>query len=448
MKIDIEKTSEVERKLSIEIPWDRYQDEIRVQVSRIQKRAVLKGFRKGKAPIEMVRRIYAEDAHQEAVNALAAEAVKDAVDKHDLKPFGNPYLTDVKTEKDKAVVMEAMVELEPVFELADYSNLELEKPAAEASDEEINQLLERLRENRGETAEMTEDRGLRKDDIAIINYAGSKQGVPLEEIKGKDFLVRVGLAELIPGFEEQLLGMKKGETREFDLTFPEDFAQAEFAGQPIHFSVHLKEIRALQLPEVDEDFAKSFGKFENVADLMEGIRKDIVKNKEEESSKELRGNLARRLVEDNIFDVPPSLVDRELRNVVQEYGENLRNAGVSSPRIREMILQNEGRLKKTAEEHIRLLYIVGEIAEKEDIKATAEEIQSVIAKRAGSTGRDVEELKEEYARDGTLADIGFTIARDKVFQKLLEEAKVKEIKVQAEKKEKKGGKTGNKKETP
>ncbi len=437
MKINIEKTSEVERKLSIEVPWEKYQDEMRQQVSQIQKRATLKGFRKGKAPIEMVRRIYGDDAHNEAVNALASEALKDAVAQHDLKPFGNPYLTDVKTEKDKAVVMEAMVELEPKFDVADYSSLELEKPAVEASEEEINLLLERIRENRGETVEMAEDRGLKENDIGIINYAGSKGGTPLEELKGKDFLVRVGKSELIPGFEDQILGMKKGENREFDLTFPEDFAQTEFAGELIHFSVFLKEIRILDLPEVNDEFAKSFGKFENVAEFIEGIRKDIEKNKEEDSVRELRGNLAKRLVEDNVFDVPPSLVDRELRNLVQEYGENLRNAGVSNQRIREMILQNEERLKKSAEEQVRLLYIIGEIAEKENIKAEADEIQNVVAKRARAAGRDTEELKEEYAQDGTLADIGFTIARDKVFEMLLQKAKVKEVKAQSPGKEKK-----------
>jgi len=447
MKINIEKTSDVERKLSIEIPWEKYQDEIRQQVYRIQKRATLKGFRKGKAPIEMVRRVYGDDAHQEAVNALASEAVKDAMDQNDLKPFGSPYLTDVKTEKDQAVIMEAMVELEPEFKLVDYSSLELEKPAPEASEEEINLMLERLRENRGETVEMKEDRGLKENDIGIINYAGSKGGTPLEEVKGKDFLVRVGQSELIPGFEEEILGMKKGENREFDLTFPEDFAQTEFAGELIHFSVFLKEIRVLELPEVDDEFAKSFGKFEKVADLIEGIRKDIEKNKEEDSSRELRGNLAKRLVEDNVFDVPPSLVDRELRNLVQEYGENLKNAGVSNQRIREMILQNEDRLKKTAEEHVRLLYIIGEIAEKEDVKAEADEIQNVVLKRARASGRDPEELKKELAQDGTLADIGFTIARDKVFNMLLEKAKVKEVKAQNPGKAKKGKGTKEKKAT-
>jgi len=295
--------------------------------------------------------------------------------------------------------------------------------------------------------ELKEDRGLKEDDIAVIDYAGSKGGRPLEELNAKDFLVRVGRSELVPGFEEQILGMKNGQTREFDLTFPDDFVHKDLAGELIHFTVTLKGIRTLQLPEVDDEFAKSFKKFETVDDLMGSIRGDILKTKEEDSSRELRGNLARRLVEDNVFDVPPSMADRELRSLVQDYGENLQNAGMSNEKIHEMILKNEDNLKKTAEEQIRLLYVVGEIAEKEDVKADAEEIRNAVNKRAQAAGKDAEELMKEYAENGTLADIGFSIARDKVFELVLERAKIKEVKAGAGRKEKKGKQKKKVKET-
>ena len=144
MKINVEKISEVERKLNIEVPWEKYQSEIEQQFSLIRKSATIKGFRKGKAPVGMVRRVYGEEAHKDTVNALASEAMKDAMAQHDLKPFGNPYLTDVKTEENKAVIMEAMIELEPVFDLSEYSGMELEKTVPEASEEEITTLLERF----------------------------------------------------------------------------------------------------------------------------------------------------------------------------------------------------------------------------------------------------------------------------------------------------------------
>jgi len=448
MKINMEKTSDVERKLSIEIPWEKYNQEMDRQFSKIRKGTTLKGFRKGKAPMEMVRRMYREDAHSETVNTLATEAVKDVIEEHELKTFGNPYITDVKTEKDRAVTLEAVLELEPIFELADYSSLVLEKPVPEVTGEEINNYLERLRENRGESVKTTEDRGLREDDIAVIDYSGSMGGKPVEELQAKDSLLRIGRSELIAGFEEQILGMKKGERREFDLTFPDDFTHEELAGQLIHFTVTLKEIRILQLPEVDDEFARSFGKFETVDDLMNGIREDILKTREGEATRELRGNLARRLVEDNPFEVPPSMVDRELRYIVYEYGEDLKQAGVSPSRVREMILANEGNLKKNAADQVRMLYIIGEIAEREDIKATADEIRNVVAGRAQRSGRDTDELMKEYAADGTLADIGFNIAREKVFALLLERTTIKEVKAgsgnKGKKEQEKKGK-GNKK---
>lgn len=445
MKISIEKTSEVERKLNIEVPWEKYREEIDRQLSRIRRGATLKGFRKGKAPMEMVRRMYSDDAHNDAVSSLASEAVKDAMAEHQLKPFGNPYLTDVKTEEEKVVTLEAMVELEPVFELSDYNALELERTVPDVTDEEMTNFLERLRENRGESVKTDDNRGLKEDDIAVIDFTGTKGGKPLEELDAKDYLARIGRSELVHGFEEQILGMKVDQTREFDLTFPDDFTHRELAGQLVHFTVSLKEIRELQLPDLDDEFAKSFGRFETMNDLMDGIREDILKTKEEDAARELRNHLAQRLVEDNVFDVPPSMVDRELRNLVQDYGENLQQAGMSNEKIREMILANEDNLRKTAAQQIRLMYVIGEIAEKEDVKADAEEIQNVVEKRAQRSGRDVEELMKEFAGDGTLADIGFNIAREKVFEMLLDKANIREIKSkkgksQAKTKQKKTGK--------
>jgi trigger factor len=333
--------------------------------------------------------------------------------------------------------MEAMIELEPVFELSDYSALDLEKPKTVVTDQEITNFLERMRENRGESVRMEIDRGLKEDDIAVIDFTGAKGGKALEELDGKDYLVRIGRSELVGGFEEQILGMKSGETREFDLTFPDDFVNKDLSGQLIHFTVALKEIRELQLPELDDEFARSFGKFDTLDALKATIREDIFKTKEDDALKTLKGNLARRLVEDNVFDVPPTLVDRELRHLVKGYGENLLQAGMSNERVREMILTNEDNLKKSAAEQIRLLYIIGEIAEKEGVNAKAEEIRAVVQKRAQRSGRDTEELMNEYAGNGTLADIGFNITREKVFEMLLEKAKITEVKAEAGKQGKK-----------
>jgi trigger factor len=425
MKTTIEVTSEVERKLNIEIPWDKYQEELDRQLVNIRKNTTMKGFRKGKAPMEMVRRVYSEEAGQDAVNALAGEAVRDALAEHELKPFGNPYLTDIKTEENKGVSMEAVVELEPVFELADYSALELVKPGIDVTEADIEKFLENMRQNQAETVTMEEKRGLRDGDVANIDFTGSLDGKPVKDLAGTDYLVQVGKSETVPGFEENIIGMKAGDSKDFDLTFPEDFFKPELAGQVVHFDVKLKEIRELQLAALDDEFAKDQGEFASLDELKAAIKENLSRIKASDSEKALRQNLTQRLAEDNVFEVPPSLVDRELRRIIQEYGDNMIESGLDNEKVKEAILENEDHLKKTADETIRLLYIIKAIGEKEGIEATEEEVQHVITGMAGRMGKSPAELLEQYTREGALEEVAFNVIREKVFKLLLDTAKVK-----------------------
>ena len=444
MKITVEKTSEVERKLNIEVPWDKYQEELDKQLAFIRKTATLKGFRKGKAPMEMVRRIYSEDAGKDAVNNIAGEAVRNALDEHNLKPFGSPYLTDVNTEENKSVNLEAVVELEPTFELADYSSLELTKPGTSVGDSEVEQFLQNMRQNQADTISVEEKRGLKDGDVANIDFTGTLGGEAIEDLNGTDYLVHIGKSETVPGFEEQITGMETGQKKEFDLTFPEDFFKPDLAGQVIHFEVNLKDIRELQLPDLDDEFAKDQGEFKTLDELKAAITDNMSRMKASDAEKALRRNLTKRLVDDNNFEVPPSLVDRELRRIVQEYGDNMIQGGLDNDKVREAILENEDHLKETAAETIRLLYIIKAIGEKEEMQANEEEIREVVAGMAARMGKSPNDLLEEYTKEGALDEVGFNVIREKVFKLLLDSAKITEVGEEAEEKKPKAKKSKKK----
>jgi trigger factor len=448
MKINIEKTSDVERKLNVEIPWKSVEEEIEQVLARIKKTASLKGFRKGKAPMDMIRKVYAGEAREDAVNNLVADATRKAMTDNDLTPLGNPYLTDVQSKEKEPLVFEAMVELSPTFEMADYSSLELEKPVRDITDGDVDGFLFTLRERAAEAVPLLEDRPLREEDVAVVDFKGSKGGEVLEGMDIQDFEIRLGREQLIPGFEEQIVGMKPDQDRQFDLPFPEDYPQENLAGETVHFDVSLKQIKEVRLAELDDDFAKAMGEFETLDDLRKTIREDLEKTAAEDSEKALRANLAHKLLETNVFDVPPSLVDKEIRYLGQEYGENLIKSGMSHEKVNEMILANEENIKKTSADHVRMMYMVGRIAEKEEIKAEITEIQAVIAQAAQNTGKPPKELMDQYTEDGTINEITLNIVRNKVFDKLLETAKVKDVKVKEEKAEtpeKKGRKDAKKK---
>jgi trigger factor len=268
-------------------------------------------------------------------------------------------------------------------------------------------------------------------------------GKPVEDLNGTDYLVHIGSSETVPGFEEQVIGMEAGQKKEFDLTFPEDFFKPELAGQVIHFDIHLKDIRELQLPDLDDEFVKGQGEFKDLEELKAAIRENMSRMKASDSEKALRRNLSQRLVDDNIFEIPPSLADKELRRIVQEYGDNMIQSGLDNDKVRESILENEEHLKKTAAETIRLLYIIARIGEKEDIEASEEEISDVVTGMATRMGKKIEDLIEEYSKDGTLSEIGFNVVREKVFTLLLKKANITEVGAEAKKpakakKEKKG----------
>jgi len=211
----------------------------------------------------------------------------------------------------------------------------------------------------------------------------------------------VGSSETVPGFEEQILGMEAGQNREFDLTFPEDFFKPELAGQVVHFNVNLKDIRELHVPEIDDEFAKDQGEeYKNLEELKAAIRENLGRMKVSEADKALRHNLVQRLVEDNVFEVPPSLVDKELRRIIQDYGRTWSSRGLPTKRSGKPFWENEERLKKTADENIRLIYIITAIGEKEEIEASDEEVYSVVAGMAARMGKSVDDLMKEYAGMG------------------------------------------------
>jgi trigger factor len=226
--------------------------------------------------------------------------------------------------------------------------------------------------------------------------------------------------------------MKPDQNRTFDLPFPEEFPNQELAGQTVSFEVTLKQIKELKLPDLDDEFAKSVSEHETVKDLTDMIRQDLEKLREEESEKALKGNLSAKLVEDNQFDVPPSLVDSELRYLIQEYGENLVRSGMPSEKVKDVILEHEDHMKTTAADHVRLVYVINNIADAEKIQATREQVEDLIREAALRTGKDFDDLQKKYTEDGTIRDVAFGIVREEVFKLLIGKADIKEVKVKPE----------------
>src|SRR5574337_774238 len=256
MKAVKEDISPVKKKLHIQVTPDAIAQEMVKAVSDIARKAKIPGFRPGKAPKAVVERHYAAEIESEVMNKLISTSYLQALDEHKLSPVDAPSITNISAfDKSSPLNFTAVVEVRPEFELGSYEGIEVKDASTEATEQELNQTIDRLREMYAQL-EVVEGRPLDKTDTAIIDFEGFREGKSIQGAKASDHMLALGTNSLIPGFEEQLVGMNKGETREIKVNFPEDYNNKDLAGKDATFTVTLKEIKKKVLPEVNDDFAK------------------------------------------------------------------------------------------------------------------------------------------------------------------------------------------------
>jgi trigger factor len=437
MKISVESPSPLERKISVEVPWTAFAAEIGRALHGIQKQAVLKGFRKGKAPLDLVRGNFAEEARREATESMIRQGLHQAFTENSISferdVVGNPYLLDVgKALEGEPFLFQAMVELRPSVELPDLAGIKVDKPVRTVTGDDIERFLGELREQSAKPAPLFEDRPLGMGDIATIDFSGSIPGRQVAGLSAADYRLRVGKSRMVEGFEERILGMKAGDRREFDLPFPADFPEKEVAGQTVRFAVTLKAVHVLHLPELDDEFARTVSRAQTVEDLRTLIGDDLRKVQEEESLRAARSNLVRRLLELAIFEVPPSMVDEELKLIAAEHGERLVRTGLAPEQVKERLIADGEAMKKGAAERVRLSFLILKAAERDGITVSDEEIQALLEQIALSTGQPLDKVVKEYEDKGRVEEIHFSLLRQKVMDRLLSEAELVEVPVSAE----------------
>ncbi len=307
MKSTIEDISSVKKKLHIQVTPDAIAQEMMKAVADAAKKAKIPGFRPGKAPKAVVERHYAAEIETEVMNKLITASYLHALQEHNLNPVDVPNITNISPfDKTAPLNFTAVVEVRPNIELGTYDGLEVKEGNIDVTDDEVNQTIDHLRDMYAQL-EVVEGRPLEKNDTAIIDFEGSRDGKAIEGAKATDYMLSLGSNSLIPGFEEQLVGMNRGETRMIKVTFPADYNNKELAGTDAQFTVTLKEIKKKVLPELNDEFAKDIGDNKSLAELKEGIKKDIEIRKKNELTSNQRETLLSKLVDAHTFDVPDGM---------------------------------------------------------------------------------------------------------------------------------------------
>jgi len=422
MQVKVEDLSAVKKVLHIEIPEKDVVNELDKAYKDLKKNAKVKGFRPGKTPRTVLERLYKKDVNADVSSKLIQESLIDAIKEAELKIVGRPEIEPPIADGKGPYKYDATVEIEPEIEAVDFKGLTLKKNLYKVNAEEIDTQLKMLQKNLAQQKTLEEDRPAQEGDFVLIDYEGFKDGKPFAETqKTENFTLKIGDGPILKEFDEQLIGMSAGETREVKVHFPEDYFNNKIAGLEITFNVKLNEIREVVLPAIDDEFAKDLGKYETLEQLKEEIRNNLIEGYEKRSDQEVQEQIFTKLLEKTNFEVPDSLVEFELEGIIDEADKTLAYHGTS---FEERGLTKEGLAEKyrdTAEKQVRRRLILKKIIEQENLDLTDEDLENGYKDMAKAFNRPLEEIKNFYEqKDSNIELLKISLLEKKALKLIIE----------------------------
>jgi len=408
----IEDITSTKKRLSIEIPADAIEQEIDRTLAHIRKNASFSGFRKGKAPMSLVQKRYGKDAESEAIEKIIPRYYSDALKESSLKPIGNPSLEgtlDFKRNTNLGLTL--TVEVQPEIKDLRYDSLEVTEVPVEIGDAEVEEMLERLRQDKASYEPTEEPAG--EGDVVIMDYHIKEDD--------KSFTAEVYKlgTELMPReFTDNLKGKKKGGTADFEASFPEEYYSKELAGQKRTFSVEIKEVKKMSLPGLDDELAKDLG-FDDLSVLRERVRERLEESRKSTMVKMQKAEILQKLVEAHEFDAPQSLVDGEVENYLSQLRGRAQASGetIEEDQLREEYTGN-------AERNVKASLIIQGIGEKEGVEVTEQEMNDKVMALAASVNMNPENVVKYYvSKDGSLEGLRQSVFEDKVMEMLIGRAR-------------------------
>lgn len=428
MQVHVEDISSVQKKITIEIPVERVNKEIDKAYTAIQKKAKLQGFRPGKAPMGLIKRTYSDAMRDDVMRRLYQETLYKAMDEQKVEPIDSPVIESDILEQDVPFKYSAIFDVMPQILLNDYTGLEAKKEIYAANPESINGELKRMQENMAQLIPLDEDVAVENGHMVSVDYSITVAESPEETSGLQSAEVEVGSGRLIAGFEEQLIGLKAGESKDFSLELPAVDDVTEFSGKKGLFSVTVKEIKRKELPELDDDFAQQLGDYET----MEALRAKMVeyheKHETERIQNEFKERVIQALIQKNPLDVPESMVKRQLDHMF----ENLKNRLKSQQMSLDMMgLDADGfraRFRDDAIDKVKGGLLLMALVEKENISVTDEDLAAHYEKIAAGNTDMLVRIKEYYTANANAKNsIISEIKEDKAISLLIDRAVITEV---------------------
>lgn len=432
MKVEKKQFDKVQVELTIEIPEDEFKEFVEKAYRDRKGKINIPGFRKGHAPRQLIEQYYGKDFfYYDAAELCVFPKYVDAIkENEDIQPIAEPKFDVVTLEAGKPFVFTATVDTKQEITLGEYTGIELEAVDTTVSDEDIQKEMDHARENTALIEDVEdEDAAVENGDIVLLDFCGKKDGVAFEGGTAENYELTIGSNSFIPGFEEGMIGMKVGEEKDLDLTFPEEYHAADLAGAAVVFTVKVNAIKRKHLAPLDDDFAKDVSEYDTLDEYKAHLREDMEKQRKEAAENQYKSKIAEKVTSDSDVVAPQSMVEKEAEGYLNEMTYNLRAQGIEMDQYLQWTNSNEEDMKKEfaerAEASVKQQLVLSEIADREEITVSEEELDEEMEKLAKYYQMEKDQLKQIFMVQGQTESLRNSIKFEKVMKFLLEKAVIK-----------------------
>ncbi len=426
MRHTVEDLSPVKKKIVVTVPATEVDGVLDRTTAGFRSRVALPGFRKGKAPLPMVEKRFSQDIYSDAANELVNGNIGEILRELDLEPLSgiqfeggeNPLL------RGKEFAYSFTFEIMPAMEVPVYEGIGVEQEEAAVSDEEIDQVIDRVRRNMAERVPVTEKRLPAESDVATMDFAGfDETGAPVPGVSGEGFSVSLGEKQVIPDFEALLRTVAPGDSGEGAVKFPDDYGNKDLAGKTLTMKITVKSLEERKLPEIDAEFAKKAGGFESVEAMRENVRSSYLRNRVEMAKAKAQSLLLEGLLEKTSFPLPEGMLDRYTQNIMHDRHENLARQGKDMSALPEAEQEEiRAEAKTEAEKYVKTQLFLLTVAKREKLEATPQEMTAALRQIAMRGGHDIKDVQEHYARNNLFPALRDRLLADKAMDAIYAKA--------------------------
>ena len=418
MEVTVEVTEGLERRMTVQVPAERIEEEVETRLKSLRGRARVDGFRPGKVPLSVIRTKFGGQVRQEVVGEVLQSSFYEAVTQEELRPAGGPRIDPQVMEPGKALEYTATFEVYPEVAIGDVSNINISQPKVDISDDDIDKVVERLQKQRIQWNSV--DRAAEKGDRLKLNFVGRIDGEEFTGGSGQDIPLELGSGAFIPGFEEQLTGAAKGDNKIVEVTFPDDYQASELAGKTAQFEVEVLAVEESELPAVDDEFVKEF----KIADgSVESFRAEIKQNMERELADAVKARVKQQvmdgLLEVNELNVPKALIEEEIDRLIVQTKEQMMGQNPSGD-----LHLPRSMFEEQAQRRVTLGLLLAEISRQHELKVDADRVRATIEKFAATYEQPEDVVKWYYSNKEHLSNVESMVLEDQLVDWVLDSAQI------------------------